>query len=57
MIKAYEKHAVKAGLYGDYNEAVKALLIHPLANDYNQIKGALDELMEAHRYYLPQFYR
>jgi len=57
MIKTYEKHAVKAGLYGDYNEAVKALLIHPLANDYNQIKGALDELMEAHRDYLPQFYR
>ncbi|NLY18776.1 MAG: 6-phospho-beta-glucosidase [Clostridiaceae bacterium] len=57
MIKTYEKHAVKAGLYGDYNEAVKAVLIHPLANDYNQIKGALDELMEAHRYYLPQFYR
>jgi 6-phospho-beta-glucosidase len=55
MIKTYEKHAVKAGLYGDYNEAVRALLIHPLANDYNQIERALDELLKAHRDYLPQF--
>jgi len=57
MIKSYEKHAIKAGLYGDYNEAVKALLIHPLAGDYTKLKGALAELMEAHRDYLPQFYK
>jgi cytidylate kinase len=36
-------------------EAVRALLIHPLANDYNQIERALDELLKAHRDYLPQF--
>lgn len=57
MLKAYEKHAVRAGLYGDYEEAVRALLIHPLAGDYKHVKGALDELMEAHREYLPQFYK
>ena len=56
MVKAYEKHAVKAGLYGDYEEVVKALLIHPLTGDYIQLKGALDELMGAHREHLPQFY-
>jgi 6-phospho-beta-glucosidase len=54
-VKAYEKHAVLAGLKGDYAEAVRALMIHPLAGDFNKIKGALNELMEAHREFLPQF--
>lgn len=56
-VKYYEKHAALAGLNGDYEEALRALLIHPLVGDFNKAKGALDELMEAHKEYLPQFYR
>ncbi|MCK5129637.1 MAG: 6-phospho-beta-glucosidase [Clostridiales bacterium] len=54
-VKAYEKHTVKAGLYGDYNEAITALLIHPLVSDYTKLKAALDEMLEANKANLPQF--
>jgi 6-phospho-beta-glucosidase len=54
-VKAYEKHAVAAGLNGDYGEAMRALMIHPLVGDYTKAKGAFDELLEAHREFLPQF--
>lgn len=54
-VKAYEKHAAAAGLKGDYAEALRALMIHPLVGDYTKAKSALDEMMEAHREFLPQF--
>jgi len=57
VIKAYEKHTVKAGIHGDYNEALNALLIHPLVGDFRKAKGALDELLEAHKEFLPQFFQ
>ncbi len=56
IVKRYEKHAVRASIYGDYSEALNAMLVHPLAGDYTRVKDALDELMEAHKKYLPQFY-
>ncbi len=56
VIKAYEKHTVRAGINGDYNEALNALLIHPLVGDFKKAKGALDELLEAHKEFLPQFF-
>ncbi|MBQ6817158.1 MAG: 6-phospho-beta-glucosidase [Bacilli bacterium] len=57
MMKAYEKHAVKAALIGDEDEAIRALLINPLTGDYNKLKPAFDELKEAHKEYLPQFFK
>ena len=57
MMKAYEKHAVKAALTGDEDEAIRALLINPLTGDYNKLKPAFDELKEAHKEYLPQFFK
>lgn len=57
VIKSYEKHTVKAGIHGDYNEALNALLIHPLVGDFRKAKGALDELLEAHKEFLPQFFQ
>jgi 6-phospho-beta-glucosidase len=57
VIKAYEKHTVRAGIYGDYNEALNALLIHPLVGDFGKAKDALDELLEAHKEFLPQFFQ
>lgn len=57
VIKAYEKHTVKAGIHGNYNEALNALLIHPLVGDFRKAKGALDELLEAHKEFLPQFFQ
>jgi len=57
VIKVYEKHTVQAGINGDYNEALNALLIHPLVGDFEKAKDALDELLEAHKEFLPQFFQ
>ncbi len=56
-VKAYERLAVKAGLYGDYNAALSSLLVHPLIGDYNKAKPLLDEMIEANKEFLPQFFR
>jgi 6-phospho-beta-glucosidase len=54
-VKAYERHAVNAALWGDDEEAMKALLIHPLIGDYNKAKLCYEEMKQAHKDYLPQF--
>ena len=56
VVKTYEKHTVKAGINGDYNEALNALLIHPLVGDFSKAKDALDDLLKAHKEFLPQFF-
>lgn len=56
-VKAYEKLAVQAGLHGDYEAALQALLVHPLVGDYDRAKPALDEMLEANKAYLPAFYK
>jgi len=56
VVKAYEKYTVRAGINGDYNEALNALLIHPLVGDFRKAKDALKELLEAHKEFLPQFF-
>lgn len=56
-VKAYEKLAVKAGLEGDYHAALAALMVHPLIGDYHKAKGALDEMLEANKVFLPQFFK
>jgi 6-phospho-beta-glucosidase len=54
-VKAYERHAVQAAIYGDDDEAMKALLIHPLVGDYHKAMACYEEMKQAHRVYLPQF--
>ncbi|MBM7566846.1 6-phospho-beta-glucosidase [Paenibacillus sacheonensis] len=57
MIKAYERETVEAAVTGSEDAAMRALLMNPLVGDYNAAKGAFDELKEAHKEYLPQFYK
>lgn len=57
MMKAYEKHAVKAALTGDEDEAMRALLINPLVFDYKKAYPCFQELKEAHKAHLPQFFK
>ncbi len=54
-MKAYEKHAVKAAMSGDVDEALRALMINPLVFDYDKAYDCFYELLEAHKDYLPQF--
>lgn len=55
-VKAFEKLTVKAGIEGDYSAALGALLTHPLIGDYHKAKNLLDEMLKAHKEFLPQFF-
>lgn len=55
QIKSFEMLAAKAAVYGDYNAAYLALCINPLIPSDDLAKTILDEMMEAHKEYLPQF--
>jgi len=57
MLKAYEKLTIKAGLEGDYDAGLAALLTHPLLGDYERTKAVYNEMLEAHRAYLPRFFK
>ncbi|HOD61160.1 MAG TPA: 6-phospho-beta-glucosidase [Bacilli bacterium] len=57
MMKAYEKHAVTAALTGDEDEAIRALMINPLVFDYKKLYPCFQELKEAHKAHLPQFFK
>lgn len=54
-VKAYERHTVQSAINGDEDEAMKALLIHPLVGDYNKARLCFEEMKQAHKNYLPQF--
>lgn len=57
LMKAYERHAVQAAITGDDDEAMRALLINPLVLDYKKAYPCFLELKEAHKQYLPQFFK
>ena len=38
------KHAVKAAVRGDEDEAIRALIINPLVSDYNKARDCFQEL-------------
>ncbi len=56
-VKNYEQLTVEAALTGDKDIALKALLAHPLVREYDIAKPLLDEMLEAHKEYLPQFFK
>lgn len=53
-VKGYEKYAVEAGVTGSREAAMNALLLHPLVGDWEAANACYDELLDAHRAYLPQ---
>ncbi|MDR2600963.1 MAG: 6-phospho-beta-glucosidase [Spirochaetaceae bacterium] len=55
QIKSFEQLTVEAAVEGDYNKALVALAINPLTPDEEIAKKIVDELMIAHKKYLPQF--
>ena len=57
QVKAYERHAVNAALNGDKIEAMRALMSNPLVADLKTASACFDELLEAHKEYLPQFFK
>lgn len=55
-IKAYERHTVKAAVSGSEEEAMHALVIHPLVGDFNVANACFQEMKLAHAKYLPTFF-
>ncbi len=46
---------VQAGVHGDRNAALQALMLDPHIHSYAQATHLLDDLLKAHAQYLPQF--
>jgi 6-phospho-beta-glucosidase len=55
-VKAYELLTVEAAVHGDRKAAYEALLVHPLGPSADQVDSVLDDLINTHRAYLPQFF-
>lgn len=55
VVKNYETLTVKAAITGDYQTALHALTIHPLVGSEKIARNILDDILEQHEAYLPQF--
>ncbi|MDR2803949.1 MAG: 6-phospho-beta-glucosidase [Treponema sp.] len=55
LIKSFEQLAVEAAVEGSYDKAILALAINPLTPNEETAKKIVDELLIAHKNYLPQF--
>lgn len=55
-VKAYEQLAIRAAVTGDRDLALQAMAHHPLVPNVNVAIPLLDEMLEANRAYLPQFF-
>lgn len=54
--KAWESWTVRAGVSGNRHEALLAMLTNPLVPSFEVAKALVEEMLEANRAYLPQFY-
>ena len=57
QIKSFEIAACEAAVSGDYNKALLAMMINPLVASQRDARIVLDELLEAHKDYLPLFFQ
>ena len=57
LMKSFEEMTVEAAVTGDYGTALQALTLNPLVPSGKIAKIVLDELLEAHKKYLPQFFK
>ncbi|GIP21184.1 6-phospho-beta-glucosidase [Paenibacillus sp. J22TS3] len=55
-VKSYESTAIDAAVTGDRGLALQAMVHHPLVPSVTVGKAILDEMLEAHKKYLPQFF-
>jgi 6-phospho-beta-glucosidase len=55
-VKNYEQLTIEAVVTGSREKALLALLAHPLVGEYETAMPLLDEMLEANRTYLPQFF-
>lgn len=56
QVKMYELLTVEAAVHGDRDAAYQALLVHPLGPAADQVEAVLEDMLNTHRAYLPQFF-
>ncbi|PGK51132.1 6-phospho-beta-glucosidase [Priestia megaterium] len=56
QIKSFERVAAEAAVTGNYDTALLAMTINPLVPSDKVGKVILDEMLEAHKAYLPKFF-
>ena len=56
IVKEYERYTVEAAKTGSSEAALNALLVHPLVGDWEKAVNCFNEMKEAHKDYLPQFF-
>jgi 6-phospho-beta-glucosidase len=54
--KAWESWTVEAGVSGDRDAALMAMLTNPLVPSYDVASALLEEMLPANKEFLPQFY-
>lgn len=57
QIKSFERVAAEAAVTGDYKTALLAMTINPLVHSDKVAKEILDDMLEAHKEHLPQFFK
>jgi 6-phospho-beta-glucosidase len=55
-VKMYEILTAEAAVNGDRRAAYQALLAHPIGPRSGQVQAVLDDMLETHKAYLPQFF-
>ncbi|GBG10138.1 6-phospho-beta-glucosidase [Paenibacillus agaridevorans] len=56
-VKTYESLTIQAAITGDRGIALQALVHHPLVPSVTVAKALLEEMLEANRAYLPNFFK
>jgi 6-phospho-beta-glucosidase len=54
--KAWESWTVEAGVTGSRQAALMAMTVNPLVPSFEVARALVDEMLEANRDYLPQFF-
>jgi 6-phospho-beta-glucosidase len=57
VMKAMEELTIKAAVTGDYGTLLQAFTMNPLITSGDVAKEVMDELLEAHKAYLPAFFK
>jgi len=57
QVKSYELLTVEAAVRGDRKAAYQALLAHPLGPQMPEIPVVLEDMLQTHQKYLPQFFK
>lgn len=55
VVKAYEELTVEAGVKGDYDAGLQALVLHPLVPSFAVAKKLMADIIQENADYLPQF--